>query len=105
MLDLLWLVPTLPFAGFLSLTLLGKALSRNAIAAIGVGSMLVSAVVAISITVSFLSSPPDGDVYVQTIWTWFDVGGLQPTIALALDPLTLVMMIVITGVVVLSHVY
>ena len=42
MLDLLWLVPALPFAGFLLLTLFGKTLSRRAVAAIGVGSMFGS---------------------------------------------------------------
>lgn len=105
MLELLWLVPALPFAGFLALTLFGRALSRNGIATIGVGSMFVSAVVAVSITASFLSSPPEGEFYVQTIWTWFDVGGLQPSIALALDPLAIVMMIVITVVGFLIHLY
>jgi len=105
MLDLLWLVPALPFAGFFLLTMLGKTLSRNAVATIGVGSMLASAVVAISITASFLSSPPEGQLYVQTLWTWFDVDGLKPTIALALDPLSVVMMTVITFVGFLIHVY
>jgi NADH-quinone oxidoreductase subunit L len=104
-LDLLWLVPALPFAGFVLLTLLGKSLSRKAMTTIGVGSMLVSAVVSMLITVSFLNSPPEGGVFVQYIWTWFDVGGLKPTIALALDPLALVMMTVITFVGFLIHVY
>lgn len=105
MLDLLWLVPALPFTGFLLLTLLGKSLSRKGATTIGVGSMAACSLVAIAITVSFLSSPPPGDSYLQTLWTWFDVDGLQVTIALALDPLSVVMMIVITVVGFLIHVY
>ncbi len=49
MLDLLWLVPTLPFASFLVLALAGRALPRNMVALLGVGSVGLSAVLAFAI--------------------------------------------------------
>ena len=45
MLNLLWLIPTFPFAGFVLLALAGRRLGRNALAAIGVGSVTLSALV------------------------------------------------------------
>ncbi len=44
MLELLWLIPTLPFAGFLVLALFGPRMSRGLVATIGVGSVGLSAV-------------------------------------------------------------
>ena len=42
MLDLLWLIPILPFVGFAILALFGPHLSRRAIAVVGVGSVRTS---------------------------------------------------------------
>ena len=39
MLDLLWLVPTLPIASFLMLAFAGRALPRKLVALLGVGSV------------------------------------------------------------------
>jgi NADH-quinone oxidoreductase subunit L len=70
MLDLLWLIPALPFAGFLVLALAGTRLPRRAGAIIGAGSIGLSALVAILIAVNLSSVPPPGDAYLQTLWTW-----------------------------------
>jgi NADH-quinone oxidoreductase subunit L len=105
MLDLLWLVPALPFAGFLVLAIFGPRLSRRAVSLIGPGAILVSAVISLMIAGSFLSSPPPGNAYTAYLWTWLDVGGFQPHIALYLDPLSLVMMLVVTCVGFLIHWY
>ncbi len=42
MLELLWLIPALPFAGALILALVGRALSRRLVSLVGVGSIAVS---------------------------------------------------------------
>src|SRR5579864_3402132 len=105
MLDLLWLVPALPFAGFLVLAIFGPRLPRRAVALIGPGAILVSAIVSLIVAGSFLGSPPAGNAYTQNLWTWIDVGGFQPHIALYLDSLSLVMMVVVTCVSFLIHWY
>jgi NADH-quinone oxidoreductase subunit L len=105
MLGLLWLVPTLPLAGYLILTLIGSRLSNRNVAMIGVGSVGVSAIVAGCVGVSFLVSPPTAGVYQQLLWNWIQVGNFKSAIAFHLDALSLVMVLVVTFVGFLIHLY
>jgi NADH-quinone oxidoreductase subunit L len=103
--ELLWLIPALPIAGFLILVMAGSRISPNGIAVIGAGSVGLSAVLTVLITISFIASPPPGSVYVQTLWYWVHVADFSPGIAFFLDPLSLVMILVITFVGFLIHLY
>jgi NADH-quinone oxidoreductase subunit L len=105
MLELLGLIPTLPFAGFLWLAVIGGRMSRHAVAVIGVGSVGVSALVSILLALSFISAPPPGYAYSQTLWQWMAVAGFTPKIAFYLDALSLVMVLVVTCVGALIHLY
>jgi len=105
MFDLLWLVPALPFAGFLILALFGKRIGKTTSGITGVGSVGLSALLALIIGITFISSPPSGNSYNITLWQWFDVGGFKPSIALHLDSLAIVFMFVITFVGFLIHLY
>ncbi len=105
MFELLWLIPTLPFAGFLILALFGKRLSQRAVASLGVGSVGISALITILIGIRFISSPLEGGAFTQTLWTWLHVGDFAPHIALRLDALSLVMSFVVTVVGFLIHLY
>ena len=105
MLGLLWLIPAFPAAGFLTLVLLDRRLSRRGAAWIGAGSAGLSALVALLVCGSFIVSPPAGDAYHQVLWTWFDVAGFAPTIGLYLDAVSVLWVLVITGVGFLIHLY
>ncbi len=105
MFSLLLLIPLLPCTGFLCLVLAGTRLNRRAAASIGAGSVGLSALLAIWIGIQFVAAPPPQQFYVQTLWTWFNVAGFQPGISLYLDGLSLVMVLVITVVGFLIHVY
>ncbi len=100
----LWLIPALPFAGFLVLALIGARLPRMAAAAIGCASVGASAVVALSAAIAYMASGA-GDAWVLKLWTWWDVGGLAPDVALYWDPLAIIFTLVITVVGFLIHVY
>ena len=102
---LLWLVPAAPFAGFLLLALAGRRLSHAVIATIGVGSVGLSMVAAFLTGCSFIIAPPQANAYVQVLWTWMDVAGFSPGIAFYLDALSLIMVLVITVVGFLIHLY
>jgi NADH-quinone oxidoreductase subunit L len=104
-LELLWLIPALPLASAVVLAFAGSRLPRSAVAALGCGSVGVSALITLSILAGFLSAPPAGHAFQQVLWTWMDVGGLRPEIALYLDALSLVMITVVTCVGFLIHVY
>ncbi|HWQ55107.1 MAG TPA: NADH-quinone oxidoreductase subunit L [Bryobacteraceae bacterium] len=105
MLELLWLIPVLPFAGAAFLLLFGPRLGRAAVAAVGCGSIAASAVLASLIAVRFIGAPPAGNAYQQVLWTWIGVGNLRPDIGFHLDALSLVMTLVVTWVGFLIHVY
>lgn len=102
---LLWLLPTLPLAGFLILALAGKRMSRVWVAITGAGSVCLSALVMLVIGYSFLSQPPEHGHYSQTLWTWLDVAGFSPKITFILDALSLVFVFVITFIGALIHIY
>jgi NADH-quinone oxidoreductase subunit L len=105
MLPWLWLVPTLPLAGFVVLALWGARLSRTAAAAVGVGSVGLSAAAALGIAAGLFALPEAERVFTQNLWTWFDVAGLTVPFGLHLDALSLLMTVVVTFVGFLIHVY
>ncbi|NIR95189.1 MAG: NADH-quinone oxidoreductase subunit L, partial [Gammaproteobacteria bacterium] len=105
MLNLLWVVPALPFLGFLILALFGRHLTEKPIQTVGVGSIGISALLAVIISLSFMTTPPPGDSFSQTLWSWMEVAGFSPHISLYLDSLSVVFMLVITVVGFLIHLY
>ncbi|QBQ55580.1 NADH-quinone oxidoreductase subunit L [Nitrosococcus wardiae] len=105
MLKLLWLVPTLPLAGFILLILAPGRLSKRLSAFIGVGSVVLSALLTVGLSMEFLQSELPGNTYRQILWTWIAIADFTPRIALHLDSLSLVMILVITWVSFLIHLY
>src|SRR5512140_3303314 len=94
--NFLYLIPALPFAGFLILALAGRRLSTGVIALVGAGSVGCSALITLLIGFNFLVAPPQGHSFTQTLWTWMQFDGYAPSISFTLDPLSLIMMFVIT---------
>ena len=105
MYELLWLVPALPFAGFLVLSILGRGLPAKAVAAVGAGSVGLSAALTFYLGAAYLAAPPADGAFTQTLWQWINAGGFSASVALRLDALSLLMAVVITGVGFLIHLY
>ncbi len=105
MLGLIWLVPAVPFAGCLVLIVAGASLRRRGVAVVGAGSIAISAATAFLIAADFSALPSDPRVFTQTLWTWMRIDDFAPAIAFRLDALSLVMMLVVTGVSFLIHLY
>jgi NADH-quinone oxidoreductase subunit L len=99
------MIPALPFAGFLLLALVGARLPRRVVAFIATGAVGLSAVATGLTAISFLSAQPEANSYTQTIWVWLDVAGFRPGVAFYIDALSLVMILVITFVAFLIHLY
>src|SRR5208282_5306540 len=55
--------------------------------------------------VAMLAIAPDNRFMLDDLWKWFDVGGLNLDIAFWLDPLSMVMTLIVTGVGGLIHIY
>jgi NADH-quinone oxidoreductase subunit L len=102
---LLWLIPTIPFVSATLLILLGSRFSRRMIAALGVGSIGLSAALAILVAASFMTAHPPGGGFTQVLWTWMDVAGFRPEIGFYLDALSLLMILVATCIGFLIHIY
>ena len=94
----LFLIPALPLAGFLVLSLVGRRLRKELVTALGAGTVFASALLAAAAGAVFLQAPPAGGAFVQRLWRWVSVGGFEPTISLYFDALSLVMVLVITWV-------
>ncbi|HMA39022.1 MAG TPA: NADH-quinone oxidoreductase subunit L [Gemmatimonadales bacterium] len=104
--DLVWLVPALPLLGFLlngALALSGTRI-KGAVTAIGVGSVLASLGVAVFVVRAFAAAHPEAAV-VFHYWDWMPVGALQVGYDLQVDQLSAVMMLVVTGVGSLIHIF
>jgi len=101
----LWLIPTLPLVSATVVILFGSRLPRRAVTALGVGSIGLSALVTVLIAVRFVTAPPAGQAYTQILGTWLSVGGFQPQIGFYLDALSLLMLLVVTCVGFLIHIY
>ena len=103
MLEYLWLVPALPLVGFFALFVTEGRLPDKIVAATGAGSVGLAALVALGAGIEFVQSGEAS--YAQSLWTWMAVGNFTPSITLYLDPLSLVMTGVITGVGFLIHLF
>ncbi len=101
--EFLFLIPTLPFSGFLVLALAGRRLSRATVALVGAGSVGLSALLTMIMAIEFIGY--QGEAFTQTLWTWIKVGGLSASISFTLDALSLIMIFVITFVGFLIHLY
>ncbi len=104
-LNLLWLVPALPLFGAVINGLGAGKLPRKLVSAIGVGSVGAAFVIALGCLQSLLKLPAEDRFFLQTLFSWIDSGDFSAAIRLGLDPLSAVMMLVVTGVGFLIHIY
>ncbi|HZR58105.1 MAG TPA: NADH-quinone oxidoreductase subunit L [Terriglobales bacterium] len=98
----LWLIPVLPLIGAAINGFLGRRSSRQAVSTIALffsGAAFAMALWVVS-QFSSLQLP-----YLETLATWFRAGSFQVDFAFYLDQLSLVMLLVVTGVGFLIHVY
>ena len=98
----LWLIPVLPLAGFVINGLFGRRFSRSVINAIGVGSVLLSFAWVLKTLFGL------GDLhatYSEHYFTWIQSGIVNIGCDFAVDRLTAVMLLVVTGIGSLIHVY
>lgn len=101
--NLIWLIPTLPFIGAFILIVFNSRLSKGMSAAIGSGTIGVAAIITLLAGYDFLSSGLES--YRHVAWEWLDVDKLSIAFAFHLDALSLVFLFVITFVGFLIHIY
>jgi len=102
--NLLWLIPILPFAGFLLNGTLGRKLPRAAVSAIALLFTLAPALIVADLWMYMKSATAPLAISV-TSRPWIAITGFQVNFAFAVDHLTLIMLGVVTGVGFLIHIY
>ncbi len=102
----LWLIPILPLAGFALNGLFGRRLSKAAINLIAVGSVLLSFLWVVK-TLNALGAFSGGleKAYLEHYYTWIQSGPLNISVDFAVDRLTAVWLMIVTGVGLLIHIY
>lgn len=101
----LWLIPFFPLLGFVINGLLGRKFSEKAVGAIGAGAVLASFVTAVLMFVELLGLSPASRVLTQTLYQWLATGNFGVEVAFRLDTLSMTMVLAVTGVGFLIHVY
>ncbi len=101
----LWLIPVLPLIGAAVNGLFGRRFSKKVVAAVGLifcGAAFLKAVIA---AVEFGSLAANQVPYVETLASWIQAGDFRVDFAFQLDQLSLLMILVVTGVGFLIHIY
>lgn len=103
MIEKSWLIPLLPFLGFLINGLGRSRISKKTAAVIGSASVLCSFILSVLVFFELQGSAETG-VTVK-LFDWIRAGSLQIPFSFYVDPLTCVWLLVITGIGFLIHVY
>ena len=104
---MLLLIPLLPFLGFLVNTALRHRLPKAVSGSIATGAMGLSFGVAVSAVMRVLGSQPVDGVRAleEQVFTWIASDTLNVALSFRLDPLSCLMVLVVTGIGTLIHLY
>ncbi|MGH9581533.1 MAG: proton-conducting transporter membrane subunit [Bryobacteraceae bacterium] len=98
----LWLIPVFPLAGFVVNGLFGRRMPRALVNLFAIGSVALSlAYVCFVLAQLYPLNKPHAEHY----YTWIQSGFLQVGFDLLVDRLTAVMLLIVTGVGLLIHIY
>ncbi len=100
MIQLAWLIPVFPLVGFLITSLGGKKMPKSVSGALASLMVLASFVVTIAIFTQF-----DGQPVTLDLFNWISSGTLAIPFSFMIDQLSLIMLLIITGVGFLIHLY
>src|SRR6266851_1241282 len=105
MTNLTFWVLLLPLLGFIILGLAGRLMSRTAILTVALGACGLAFLCAALGFISMLGTPASARTSDQVIYTWITSGDFQVSFGLLFDPLSAVMLMIVTGVGLLIHIY
>ena len=105
MVELVWLIPALPLAGFLILLAGGRRLGEPLAGWLATLMCAGSFVASVIVYVGLLGKPAEDRDFVQTLFEWLPSGGLSVDLGFLVDPLSITMALFVTGVGALIHLY
>ncbi len=105
MVNLIWLVPALPLAGFTVLIFAGRRVGEPGAGWLATGVMGGSFLATLGVFIDMAGRPTHDRRAVVTLFEWIPAGDLSVDIGFLVDPLSLTMCLFITGVGALIHLY
>jgi NADH-quinone oxidoreductase subunit L len=99
------LIPLIPFAGFLVNAFLGKRLPKTVTGGLATVAMFISFAIAVTQVLALMGMPSESRQIIQVLFNWISVGDFTLDLSLRLDALSAVMILVITGIGSLIHLY
>src|SRR5262245_60449222 len=102
---MLALIPLLPFLGFVVNATMGRRLPKSVSGGLASLVMLASFAVSVISVLQLAGLPADARAIDQTLYTWIASGDLNIALAFRVDPLSAVMILVVTGIGSLIHIY
>jgi NADH-quinone oxidoreductase subunit L len=102
---LLLFIPLLPLVGYLVNLAFGRRLSRSASAWVACSATAAAFVVSLVVVYQLVQLPAESRAIEQTVFQWIVSGDLDVPLAFRLDPLSAVMILVVSGIGFLIHVY
>ena len=106
MFDKVWLIPLFPLIGFLINGFFGKKIKNEAVIG-GIGTLMIfmSFIVSCGILMQMIGLPPEQRVFEKVLFPWIHSGNFKADMAFLVDPLSVIMIMVVTGVGSLIHLY
>src|SRR6185312_8181214 len=101
----LWIIPALPLAGAAINGLLGKRFSKALVNTIALGSTALAFAYALWVTAQFSAMPASAIPYIERLPRWMAAGTFSVEWGFWLDQLSLVMLLVVTGVGFVIHIF
>jgi NADH-quinone oxidoreductase subunit L len=100
-----WLVLLFPLLGSIVTAVGFRALPERAAGAIGTAAIALSFLCGIGALLSLLGDEPEARHHASSLWTYASGGGLDVDLGILVDPLSVFMVLVVTGVSTLIHLY
>lgn len=107
MIDLIWLVPLLPLLGFVIIGLGRNVLSKSVVGILGSGVVLAAFIVSALIFGDVYAARQAGEAgaFTVPVFDWFKAGSLSVSLNFLVDPLSAIMLLIVTGIGFLIHLY
>lgn len=105
MLEYIWLVPLFPLLGFAINGLFGKNAGKGFVGLVACSAVGASFLVSVISFFELLSMPAEGRIFEKVIYTWISSGSFRAEMGFQVDPLSAIMLLVVTGVGFLIHIY
>ena len=101
----LWIIPALPLAGAALNGLFGRHWPKRAVDAVGLGATGLAFAATLELIREFARLRPGQVPWIESYFTWIAAGSFRAGFDLQVDQLTIVMLLVVTGVGWLIHIY